>query len=292
MAKMPAFQFYPADWRKDPGVQALSFHDRGVWFEILCLMHESCERGKLMLKEGTPMPEDALSRLLGLDKQNLTNTLSTLINYGVASYCEETGALMCRRMVKDESIRKIRANAGKKGGNPNLLNQNTKQSSNQTTKQKATPSSSSSTSVKENDKSFSLGDEVPPPKDLVSGRDRLCTPGEVINVVAKASRDLRKQQCEAIYQLYPKKVAKPKALQAIEKALKDTAFEKLETATRNFAVAVSDWAMEDQKRFCPHPSTWFNQRRFEDDPTTWARGGSGGKSSGRESVASGYGDRF
>lgn len=47
--KLPAFQFYPGDWRKDPGVQSLSFHDRGVWHEMLCLMHESEERGKLTL---------------------------------------------------------------------------------------------------------------------------------------------------------------------------------------------------------------------------------------------------
>ena len=32
--KIPAFQFYPADWRKDPGVQSLSYNDRGIWIEI------------------------------------------------------------------------------------------------------------------------------------------------------------------------------------------------------------------------------------------------------------------
>jgi hypothetical protein len=41
MTKLPALQWYPADWRKDPGVQALSLHDRMVWFEMLMLMHES-----------------------------------------------------------------------------------------------------------------------------------------------------------------------------------------------------------------------------------------------------------
>ena len=86
MSKLPAIQFYPGDWRKDPGVQALSFHDRGVWFEILLLMHESDERGKLILN-GKPMPKEALGRLLGLDNQNLTNTLTKLLEYGVASKC-------------------------------------------------------------------------------------------------------------------------------------------------------------------------------------------------------------
>ena len=139
MSKLPAIQFYPGDWRKDPGVQALSFHDRGVWFEIILLMHESDERGKLLLN-GKPMPEQALARLLGLDNQNLTNTLTTLLDFGVASRCEETGAIMCRRMLRDENLRNIRKEARSKGGNPVLL----KQKSTTIVKQKRTPSSSTS----------------------------------------------------------------------------------------------------------------------------------------------------
>lgn len=103
MAKIPAFQFYPADWRKDPGVQALSFFDRGVWFEILCLMHESEQRGKLLLN-GKPMPEEALARLLGLDKQALLKTLATLLDYGVARR-DDNGILFSKRMVEDEQER-------------------------------------------------------------------------------------------------------------------------------------------------------------------------------------------
>jgi hypothetical protein len=139
MSKLPAIQFYPGDWRKDPGVQALSFHDRGVWFEIILLMHESDERGKLLLN-GKPMPEPALARLLGLDNQNLTTTLTTLLDFGVASRCEETGAIMCRRMLRDENLRNIRKEAGSKGGNPVLL----KQKRTTGVKQKRTPSSSTS----------------------------------------------------------------------------------------------------------------------------------------------------
>ena len=52
--KVPSIQFYPADWRKDPGVQALTYEERGIWIEILFLMHESEERGKLTLN-GKPI---------------------------------------------------------------------------------------------------------------------------------------------------------------------------------------------------------------------------------------------
>jgi hypothetical protein len=140
-SKLPAMMWYPGDWRKDVGVQSLTFHDRGVWFEILNLMHGSEQRGMLILN-GAAMSEEALARLLGLDKQNLTSTLTTLLTSGVASRDDETGALMCRRMVRDENLRQIRIEAGKKGGNPVLV----KQKSTTRLKQESTPSVSSSTS--------------------------------------------------------------------------------------------------------------------------------------------------
>ena len=79
--KLPALQFYPGDWRRDVGVQSLSFHDRGVWFEMVMLMHGSEVRGKLILN-GKPIPEDALCRLLGLDNQTQSRIggLETICN--------------------------------------------------------------------------------------------------------------------------------------------------------------------------------------------------------------------
>lgn len=142
--KLPAFQFYPGDWRKDTGVQSLDYQARGVWFEILCLMHESERRGVLTLN-GAAMPDSALARLLGIDEILLKQILTTLVNHGVTSREPETGALLCRRMVRDENLRKIRQNAGKSGGNPVLLKQNPTTG----VKQKSTPSSSSSVSSSE-----------------------------------------------------------------------------------------------------------------------------------------------
>lgn len=139
--RLPAFQFYPADWRKDPGVQSLDFETRGIWWEIICLLHESDERGVLLLN-GQPMPEDALCRLLGLDNQKLTTALTTLLTYGVAKRRESDNAIYSKRMVADEKLRQIRREAGFKGGNPALLNQNPTTG----VKQTPTPSSSSSSS--------------------------------------------------------------------------------------------------------------------------------------------------
>ena len=151
--KLPAIQFYPGDWHKDQGVQALDLLQRGAWFELLLMMHDSDERGVLLVN-GQPMPDSVIARRLGLDNQSANQILTTLLDYGVASRRDTDGALFCRRMVKDEKLRQVRTEAGKKGGNPALLNQSANQTPKQTpttgVKQIPTPSISSSiTSSKE-----------------------------------------------------------------------------------------------------------------------------------------------
>ncbi len=145
--KAPAFQFYPADWRKDPGIQSLSLNDRGAWFEILCLMHESPRRGVLLLPSGEPMQPKQLARILGVscDKTNLI--LKRIQVSGVSSRDQLTGALLCRRMVRDEEISALRRMAGAQGGNPALLKQTVNQDPTTPVNQKPTPSSSPSSSA-------------------------------------------------------------------------------------------------------------------------------------------------
>ena len=76
---------------------------------------------------------------------------------------------------------------------------------------------------------------------------------------------------ERIYNLYPRKIAKAGAIKAITKAIKDTGnAAAIETATKAYAKAVAAWP-EDDKKFIPHPSTWFNRGSYDDDPAEWER---------------------
>jgi len=139
MGKLPAIQFYPADWRKDPGVQALDYFEKGVWFEMLLIMHESKNRGFLQIN-GQKIEEKMLARMLGVTLKKTQKVLKTLVLFDVYSV-DGNGVIYSRRMVYDERIRQIRIKAGKTGGKANasnLLKQNDKQSD--------PPSSSSSSS--------------------------------------------------------------------------------------------------------------------------------------------------
>lgn len=65
---------------------------------------------------------------------------------------------------------------------------------------------------------------------------------------------------ERIYQAYPRKVAKPNGLKAIEKALRSVAPEVLLQRTQEYARQRDGTELE----FTPHPATWFNQERYND----------------------------
>jgi hypothetical protein len=165
--KLPAIQFYPGDWHKDQGVQALDLLQRGAWFELLLMMHDSDERGVLLVN-GAPMPDAVIARRLGLDNQSANQILTTLLTYGVASRREPDGALFCRRMVKDENLRQVRTAAGKKGGNPRLLNQTANQTLTTGDKQIPTPSFSSSitSSIEEREVAVATAPALPIEKVL------------------------------------------------------------------------------------------------------------------------------
>ena len=117
MSKLPALQFYPGDWFRDAAVQSLTTLERGIWFELLLLMHDSPCRGKLLISTQKVYPKTALSRRFGMRPKRLDTILDKFVSYGVADICEETGALMCRRMVREteqnlhmQKVRKAAAN--------------------------------------------------------------------------------------------------------------------------------------------------------------------------------------
>ena len=78
---------------------------------------------------------------------------------------------------------------------------------------------------------------------------------------------------EAVYEAYPRKVGKADALKAITRTLKAGAItpDALLVKVQAYAAAVATWPEADRK-FVPHPATWFNRGSFDDDPATWQRG--------------------
>jgi hypothetical protein len=111
--KRPAFQFYPADWRKDMALQSCSVAARGLWVDMLCIAHECDPYGHLTVN-GKPMTAAQIGRHTGLTERECAKLITELEDSGVLSRTEE-GAIYSRRMVRDEDIRQRRAEGGKAG---------------------------------------------------------------------------------------------------------------------------------------------------------------------------------
>jgi hypothetical protein len=134
----PSFQFYPGDWLSNLNLRRCSFHLKGVWLEVMCLMHDSEEYGILrwQLQEITNAVGCQLSDLqellrYGVLKGEEKDTLSVTFSVSISkkNRVPETVILIndhgplyfSSRMVRDEYIRKQRAQHGVKSlENPNV----------------------------------------------------------------------------------------------------------------------------------------------------------------------------
>ena len=85
MGKLPSLQFYPGDWMKDPAVRSVTVAARGLWIDMLCLMHESDRRGYLQHATGRPVSAEQLARMTGCSASEVARLLRELEECGVFS---------------------------------------------------------------------------------------------------------------------------------------------------------------------------------------------------------------
>lgn len=71
------------------------------------------------------------------------------------------------------------------------------------------------------------------------------------------------EQAAKIYELYPRKAARPDAIKAIKKALKVEGYTDLYAKTSKYATAVKE--SQKELSYIPYPATWFNREEYNDD---------------------------
>jgi hypothetical protein len=108
--KRPSFQFYPGDYRRDTALRLCSIAARGLWWDLVCLMHEGEPYGHLTVG-GKPMSDEDAARMVQVDLKTYRRLLAELESRNVASRSGD-GAVYSRRMVRDEDIRQRRAAGG------------------------------------------------------------------------------------------------------------------------------------------------------------------------------------
>jgi hypothetical protein len=111
-------KFYPSDWRSDPMLRLCSLAARGLWAELMCLMHEAEPYGS-MLVNGKRINKVQMAALVGVSEKECSALIMELEGAGVFSR-DPDGTIYSRRMRRDhEKALKDKAN-GQGGGNPKL----------------------------------------------------------------------------------------------------------------------------------------------------------------------------
>ena len=117
--RIPYFRFYTTDWRGDIPLRMCSYAARGLWIDLLTLMHESDRPGFLLIA-GQPPSARQLASLLGGSEKEIRKLLAELEQAGIFSTDPDTGAIFSRRMVRDKAKEERDRENGRGGGNPKL----------------------------------------------------------------------------------------------------------------------------------------------------------------------------
>lgn len=134
--KRPSFQFYPGDWQGNAKLRRCTHAERGVWVDVMCLMHDSEEYGVLRWPLADiaqavgckPTELKSIERkgvLKGVDSGSLEPFIFTPRHAGkdgepVTLIPKQDGPIWySSRMVRDEYIRQKRGEGSRFGAEPN-----------------------------------------------------------------------------------------------------------------------------------------------------------------------------
>ena len=114
----PWMKFYPQDWRSDERLRNCSFAARGLWIEMLAIMHRCDRYGYLLINGHTPTSAQ-LAIQAGGGEDDTIRLMAELEREGVFSR-NAAGLIYSRRMIRDRKKAQIAQQNGKSGGNPKL----------------------------------------------------------------------------------------------------------------------------------------------------------------------------
>lgn len=119
--RYPWFKFNPQDWRGDAKLRLCTIGARGLWVEMLCVMHEAVPYGHLIIG-GRSVSTKQMASLAGISFSDCAKYVIELELADVFSRTDDK-TIFSRRMVRDKAKAEEDRNNGKAGGNPLLKGQ-------------------------------------------------------------------------------------------------------------------------------------------------------------------------
>lgn len=111
MSSYPWFKFYPRDWLGNQGLRVVSLAARGLWLEMLAIMHEGQPYARLAVN-GKAIPSEMLARMVGASHEEVARLLDELRSAAVFQTAKG-GVIHSPRMAKERA----RSEKGRKGAN-------------------------------------------------------------------------------------------------------------------------------------------------------------------------------
>ena len=259
MSSTRFLKFYPSDWRGDPGLRICSIAARGLWIDMITLMHDAEPYGTLTIN-GKAIEPAALATLLNLPEAQVVTLIEELRRNGVFS-TQKNGVIFSRKMKRDRKMReKGKENAMKRWG--------------------ATPKQ---TTEKPQQKDHPNGDPITPAR--APSRPRYQIPDKEFSDAGASSNPslfsgelpsnrehghgrVNGKAFASFWQLYPHKVGKANAQKAFAKAVKAAPVENIMAGLKRYA------RKTDDRPWC-NPATFLNQQRWEDQPAVTPPRGQG-----------------
>jgi hypothetical protein len=232
-------KFWPQDWQRDPALRICGLAARGLWAEMICIAHEGAPYGHVTVNGKPPNPRQ-IAAICGSTEKEITRLLQELEDAGVFSRTSE-GVIHSRRMVRDKIISDAASVIGKTGGNPNLKGGRTKPH-----------------------KADARGGDNPPDNRGSNHQEAEAEAEAEPPTVPQGGRRSTLPAFDAWWVEYPRKAGKGAARNAYDRAKKRgaTDAELIEGIRRQ------RWHVDESLR--PHPATWLNQDRWQDDPDAGA----------------------
>jgi hypothetical protein len=233
-------KFYPSDWRADPMLRLCTLAARGLWTEMLCLMHDAEPYGSLLVN-GRRIDRRQLASLVGVPEKDCAGLLMELEGAGVFSRDPDT-TIYSRRMRRDHE----KAEAGRVTATIGWRQRKAKGTS--PDKADGPP----------------IGGAIPKsdgepntqkPEARYQSPDK-----EGTREVALAPADWPVDAFDQFWKAYPNKVDRNGATKSLAKAAKDcVAFADIMNGLDAYV------AKTDDRPWC-NPTTWINQARWEHRP--------------------------
>lgn len=270
-------KFWWSDWSGDKALRMCSLAARGLWMELLAIMHEAEPYGHLLVN-GKRISPRQIGQIVGAATDQVTACLKELEEAGVFSRTED-GVPFSRRMVRDNEASIQGAINGKRGGNPALkggVNPSRRKPGPKPGKRRNSKAINSGNSGEEftentNDANDLLGGITPPLKHQEAEAEAESQKGISVPDKGTPASDRSRGRSRAPragdpdgfaewWDRYPLKTDRRHAAQAYAAALRRGA------KPPDLLAGLARYSFQPDPKFWPHGSTWLNGDRWRDEP--------------------------